>query len=142
MDDVGECLLDIDILKQAHGHKDTLNPSYRQVGAGRADTDPVQAVDGVRPARLGHRPHPRRLPPRLAQQQCRASSRGGLGCTALSALSTQVSRLVRSSSTKVCHIPQAVDYFLSEEMLVSWAGLVWPHQSALHTEYCFKEGME
>ena len=49
-----------------------------------------------------------------------------------------MSRLVRSSPTKVCHIPQAVDYFLSEEMLVSWAGLVWPHQSALHTEYCFK----
>ena len=34
-------------------------------------------------------------------------------------LAQAVSRLVRSSPTRVCHIPQAVDYFLSEEMLVS-----------------------
>ena len=46
-----------------------------------------------------------------------------------------MSRLVRSSPTKVCHIPQAVDYFLSEEMLVSWTGLGWPLESAFDTEY-------
>merc|ERR1719402_1631225 len=32
-------------------------------------------------------------------------------------LVSEVSRLVRASPTKVCHIPQAVDFFLSEEML-------------------------
>jgi phosphatidylinositol 4-kinase len=32
-------------------------------------------------------------------------------------LVAEVSRLVRSAPTKVCHIPQAIDYFLSEDML-------------------------
>merc|ERR1719300_2022551 len=32
-------------------------------------------------------------------------------------LVSEVSRLVRAAPTKVCHIPQAVDFFLSEEML-------------------------
>merc|ERR1711899_715574 len=37
--------------------------------------------------------------------------------TLAAVLVSEVSRLVRAAPTKVCHIPQAVDFFLSEEML-------------------------
>ena len=38
------------------------------MAGGRPEQDPAQAVEGERQARLGDLPHPRHLPPHMAQQ--------------------------------------------------------------------------